>query len=161
MHTKSSVYDFSIQKLHDDESIPFSGFKDKVLLVVNTASKCGYTPQYKTLEQLYKKYKDQGLVVLGIPSGDFGGQEFGSDQETQKFCEINYGVTFPLATKTQVSGNQPHPFYEWASKESGEVPQWNFHKYLIDRSGKLVGSYASSVDPLDKEIVQKVEVLLQ
>lgn len=161
VQANKTFYDFKIEKLRDDGDIQFLDFKNKPVLVVNTASKCGYTPQYKGLEQLHQKYEKQGLVVLGIPSGDFGGQEFESDQETQKFCEVNYGVTFPLATKTKVSGDQAHAFYTWAEETSGNAPQWNFHKYLIDSTGQLVASYPSSVDPMDAKLTEKVETLLK
>src|SRR5438045_3187886 len=110
-------------------------YQGKVLLVVNTASQCGYTPQYEGLEQLQRRYKDKGLVVLGFPSNDFGAQEPGSNQEIAKFCEINYGVSFPMFAKSAVAKGTINPFYERLAQASNSRPRWNFHKYLVDRKG--------------------------
>jgi glutathione peroxidase len=134
-------------------------YKGKVLLVVNTASQCGYTPQYEGLEKLYKRYKDKGLVVLGFPSNDFGGQEPGSNKEIAKFCEVNYGVSFPLFTKTSVKG-APNPFYQKLIKATGAAPAWNFHKYLVDRSGAKAWSYDTATEPDDRKLVKEIERLL-
>jgi glutathione peroxidase len=139
--------------------MPLSSFKGKTLLVVNTASECGYTPQYADLEKTWKTYKDRGLVIIGVPSNDFGGQEPGSEAEIKKFCEANYDVDFPLTTKNAVKGEAAHPFYKWAGHQAGE-PKWNFHKYLIAPDGTLVGGYASKVKPDAPELVQAIEASL-
>ncbi len=125
-------------------------FKDKVVLVVNTASQCGFTPQYQGLQRLWQDYRDQGLVVLGVPSNDFGGQEPGSSHDVASFCEINYGVTFPLLDKQHVTGPNAHPLYQWANGQAGALgaPRWNFHKYLIGRDGRLRDWFASTRPPI-------------
>jgi glutathione peroxidase len=126
-----------------------STLSGKVVLVVNTASQCGFTPQYQGLEALWREYRDKGLVVLGIPSNDFGGQEPGSDAQVASFCEINYGVDFPLLSKQTVSGMAAHPFYRWAAERTGPlgVPRWNFHKILVGRDGRLVDWFSSLTPP--------------
>ena len=128
--TKNDAGAFEFQNIDEDGVIKLSDFKGKVVLIVNTASQCGFTPQYKALQDLYSKYKDDGLVVLGVPSNDFGAQEPGSSKDIAKFCEINYGVTFPLTSKQIVSGDKAHPFYIWAKEQLGfgTAPKWNFHK---------------------------------
>ena len=135
-------------------------YSGSVLLVVNTASKCGYTPQYEGLEKLYRRYKDQGLVVLGFPSNDFGGQEPGSAKEIAKFCEQNYGVSFPMFAKTSVTAGAANPFYERLAGASGSRPQWNFHKYLVDRRGGRVLAFGTKVTPEDRKLVAEIERLL-
>jgi len=135
-------------------------YEGKVLLVVNTASQCGYTPQYEGLEKIYRRYKDQGLVVIGFPSNDFGGQEPGSNKEIAKFCEINYGVSFPMFAKSAVAKGTVNPFYERLAQASDSRPRWNFHKYLVDRRGEKVLAYASAITPSDREFVVEVERLL-
>ena len=135
-------------------------YEGKVLLVVNTASQCGYTPQYEGLEALHRRYKDKGLVVLGFPSNDFGGQEPGSNREIAKFCEINYGVSFPMFAKTSVAKGSVNPFYTRLAKASKSTPRWNFHKYLVDRRGEKVLAYGSTVTPDDPKLVSAIERLL-
>lgn len=135
-------------------------YEGKVLLVVNTASQCGYTPQYEGLEKLYRRFKDKGLVVLGFPSNDFGGQEPGSNADIAKFCEVNYGVSFPMFTKTAVAKGHVNPFYQRLTAASKSTPRWNFHKYLVDRSGQKVLAYPSDVDPQDPRLVREIEKLL-
>lgn len=142
----------------DDASL--CGYSGKVLLVVNTASQCGYTPQYDGLEKLYRKYRARGLVVLGFPSNDFGGQEPGSAKEIAKFCEVNYGVTFPMFAKTSVSAGAANPFYEKLATASGSRPRWNFHKYLVDRRGMKVVPFDTKVTPQDPKFVAEIERLL-
>jgi glutathione peroxidase len=131
-------------------------------MVVNTASKCGFTKQYAGLERLYKTYKDRGFIIVGVPSNDFGSQEPGNSGEIAQFCEINYGVTFPMAGKEVVSGAQRHPFYAWAHEVLGfgTAPKWNFHKYLIDREGKLVDYFYTFTDPESKRVKEAIERLL-
>lgn len=135
-------------------------YQGKVVLIVNTASKCGFTPQYEGLEALYRKYKDRGLVVLGFPSNDFGSQEPGTAQEIQAFCKNTYGVEFPMFEKTTVTARNAEPIYQTLGRLSGEFPQWNFHKYLLGRDGKLVASYPSKVDPQSASVTQQIEKLL-
>lgn len=156
-HSKKekSVHDFSMKSI-DGKNIALSSFKGKKLLIVNVASECGYTPQYKDLEELSKKYKDK-LVVLGFPANDFGGQEPGSDAEIKGFCTKNYGVSFPMFSKITVKGEGMHPFYKFLSSKDlngnvGDAPKWNFCKYLVDENGKVLKFFPSSVKPMDKEI---------
>lgn len=132
----------------------------QVLLVVNTASKCGFTPQYEGLEALHAKYKAQGFAVLGFPSNDFMGQEPGSEEEIQEFCTLTYGVKFPMFEKVQVRGDTPTPLYADMIKATGEAPGWNFHKYLIDRSGKVIASFGSRTTPQDPKLVAAIEKAL-
>ncbi len=159
LHT---AYDFSFQTLMGKEPMPLAQYKGKVLLIVNTASHCGFTPQYEALEKLYLHYKAQGLVVIGVPSNDFAGQEPGSNEEIANFCRITYGVTFPMASKEVVSGKNAHPFYKWARTELGfgTAPKWNFHKYLINREGKLVTYFNSTTSPEANRVKQAIEQLL-
>lgn len=158
-----NAYGFSFSSLMSSEPLALSNYKGKVILIVNTASECGFTPQYKDLEELYKKYKDKGLVVIGIPSNDFGKQEPGSSEQIAKFCEVNYGVTFPIAKKEVVSGKDAHPFYVWAKAKLGALsaPKWNFSKYLIDKNGNLVDYYVSTTKPMDDKITKKIDMLLK
>jgi glutathione peroxidase len=135
-------------------------YAGKVVLVVNTASECGYTPQYEGLETLYRKYRERGLVVLGFPANDFGGQEPGSNKEIAQFCEINYGVSFPMFAKSAVAKGAINPFYERLAQASNSRPRWNFHKYLIDRKGEKVLAYESAVTPTDPKFVREIERLL-
>lgn len=134
-------------------------FRGKVVLVVNTASQCGFTPQYQGLEELWRSYRDKGLVVLGIPSNDFGGQEPGSNAQVQNFCQLNYGVDFPLMEKQVVTGNQAHPLYRWAAAQTGAlgVPRWNFHKLLIGRDGRLVDWFSSMTDPASDRLKSAID----
>jgi len=135
-------------------------FEGKVLLVVNTASYCGYTHQYEGLEALYRKYKDRGLVVVGFPSNDFGKQEPGTNQEIAEFCRLTYGVQFPMFEKSSVSDLKSNPLFSDLAARTGKSPQWNFHKYVIDRSGAPVASFTSQVEPTDKSLVSLIERLL-
>ena len=133
----------------------------KVLLIVNTASKCGFTPQYDALEKLYAEYKDRGFAVLGFPSNDFRGQEPGSEEEIKEFCTLTYGVKFPMFEKVHVKAEDANPFYvKLATASDGRYPSWNFYKYLVDRNGKVVADFPSKVTPDDKELVTKIKALL-
>ncbi|MBI2318167.1 MAG: glutathione peroxidase [Betaproteobacteria bacterium] len=132
-------------------------YQGKVLLVVNTASQCGYTPQYEGLEKLYRRYRDKGLVVIGFPSNDFGGQEPGSNKGIAKFCEVNYGVSFPMFAKSAVAKGTINPFYARLAQVSNSRPRWNFHKYLIDRKGEKVLAYESAVTPSDPKLLGAIE----
>ena len=141
----------------DERAQSLCQYAGKVLLIVNTASQCGYTPQYEGLEALYRRYRDRGLVVLGFPSNDFGGQEPGSNKEIASFCVNQYAVDFPMFAKTELRAN---PLYQELAKASGQAPRWNFHKYLVDRSGRQVQSFATQVEPKDPKLISAIERLL-
>ena len=145
-----SAYQFAFEGLTTD-SLPLSAYGGRVILVVNTASKCGFTPQYAGLQQLYDGYRARGLVIVGVPSNNFGGQEPGTVREIQQFCRANYGVTFPMSAKYDVVGPQAHPFYKWASAKLGPSaqPQWNFHKILIGRDGRPIAAFPSRMTPME------------
>lgn len=132
----------------------------KVVLVVNTASKCAYTPQYDGLEKLYERYRVRGLVVAGFPSNDFAGQEPGTEQQIRDFCRLTYAVEFPMFEKVRVKGAAADPFYQYLASETGEAPRWNFHKYLLDRDGRVIASFPSNVRPDDRRLVGMIEELL-
>ena len=152
-----AILKHSFNRLQDETPQNLCQYAGKVVLVVNTASYCGFTNQYEGLEALYGKYKDKGLVVLGFPSNDFGKQEPGNDKEIADFCFNTYAVKFPMFSKTVVRGNGRNLFYTELAKATGQTPQWNFHKYLIDRNGKRVTSFASEVTPGDKTLIAAVE----
>src|SRR5678816_2694411 len=142
----------------DERTQSLCEYSGKVLVVVNTASECGYTPQYEGLEALYRKYKDQGLVVMGFPMNDFGGQEPGSNKQISTFCVNQYAIDFPMFAKTDLKTN---PLYAELQKATGESPKWNFHKYVVDRSGQRVQSFGTKVEPSDPKLVGAIERLLQ
>ena len=154
----ANAYDFSFDKI-DGGALPMSQFKGKTVLVVNTASFCGYTYQYEGLEKLWKQYKDKGLVIVGVPANNFGDQEPGSNAEIQKFCTAKYDVDFPMAAKVEVVGGRAHPFYKWARQTFGssKAPEWNFHKYLVSADGELVGAFPSAVEPGSKQLKNAIE----
>lgn len=156
-----SAYDFTMATI-DGKPMPLAQYKGRVLLVVNTASFCGYTPQYEGLETLYETYKDKGLTVVGVPSGDFAGQEYKSNGEIKTFCESKFGIKFPMAEKAVVTGDKAAPFYRWAADTLGKdkTPKWNFHKYLVDRDGRLVGAFSSKTTPMSPELTGAVEQAL-
>lgn len=135
-------------------------FSGRVVLIVNTASKCAYTPQYEGLEVVYSRYRARGLVVAGFPSNDFGAQEPGTEKQVQDFCRLTYGVQFPMFAKTRVRGNSADPLYRHLADVTGEAPRWNFHKYLLDRDGRVVASFPSQVDPQDERLIAAIERLL-
>lgn len=157
----TSIYDFKIQALDSDEVIDLKSFEGKKILIVNVASKCGYTPQYKDLQTLYEQYSDR-LVILGFPCNQFFGQEPGSESQIQQFCTATYGVTFPMTTKVDVKGKDQHPIYKWLThkelngKDDYKV-SWNFNKFLIDKNGQLMAHFGSRVNPLDEEIISLLE----
>jgi len=135
-------------------------FSNKVMLIVNTASRCAYTDQYDGLEKLYSKYKEKGLVVIGFPSNDFGHQEPGNEKSIKEFCRLTYGVKFPMYEKTAVIGSSADPLFKTLAKASGETPRWNFHKYLIDKNGRLIGSYNSAVTPENQKLISTIKQAL-
>lgn len=143
-----------------DEPLSLCQHAGKVVLIVNTASECGYTPQYDGLEKLYRRYRDRGFVVLGFPANDFGGQEPGTNSEIARFCRVNYGITFPVFAKTAVVGPKANPLFRDLAAKTGKPPRWNFHKYLLDRAGRPVGVFESAVDPQDRRITAQIEKLL-
>ena len=157
----AGAYDFVFESI-DGEKLPLNAFRGKVILVVNTASRCGFTRQYKALQSLWSKYRNQGLIVLGIPSNDFGRQEPADESEIKTFCEVNFNVDFPMTSKVNVKGESAHPFYKWARDEMGSIaiPRWNFHKYLIAADGRLIDWFASTTDPESKRLVSAIEALL-
>ena len=143
-----------------DEPVLLCRFRGKVLLIVNTASECGYTPQYEGLEGLYRRYRDKGFAVLGFPANDFGGQEPGSNKEIAQFCRVNYGITFPMFAKTSVMGANANPLFHELAARTGKPPRWNFHKYLLDRAGQPVAVFESAVEPEDPRVTAQIEKLL-
>lgn len=158
----SNFYDYSARRIDGSEA-KMSDYKDKVVLVVNTASKCGYTPQYEGLEKLYKTYADRGLVVLGFPCNQFGAQEPGNEAEITQFCSLTYDVTFPMYAKVDVNGASTHPIYQFLKSEKAgllgtEGIKWNFTKFLIDRNGKVVDRFAPRTEPAD--LTKAIEALL-
>lgn len=157
-----ALLDHEVRKLAGDETVNLcDAYSGKVLLIVNTASRCGFTDQYDDLEALYKKYKSDGLVVLGFPSNDFGAQEPGTEKEIRSFCRLTYGVQFPMFAKTRVSQYGPDPLYRDLAASAGRFPSWNFHKYLLGRDGALVADFASAAEPLGDDIVGKIEQALK
>jgi glutathione peroxidase len=162
MANAKTAYLFEFDSI-DGGKISLSEYKGDVILVVNTASECGFTRQYTGLQTLWDEFKDEGLVVLGIPSNDFGGQESGSDSQIKTFCEVNFDIDFPMAAKTTVKGRNAHPFYHWISEELGWMagPKWNFHKYLIARNGTLHESFSSMVSPTSTSLQEKITFLLE
>lgn len=154
-----SIYDFKVTSL-DGGTIDFAKYKGKKILIVNTASKCGYTPQYEGLEKLYEQHKDN-LVIIGFPANNFLYQEPGNDQDIKSFCQKNYGVSFPMASKIDVKGKKMHPLYVWLTQKkynnySDNSVKWNFQKYLIDEKGNLIDVFAPGVEPLSTEITSKL-----
>jgi len=155
------AFDFHKRPLGDDAPVHLCDvLGGKVVLVVNTASRCAYTPQYDGLEKLYQRYMDQGLVVAGFPSNDFAGQEPGAEKQIRDFCRLTYNVKFPMFEKLRVKGDSADPFYQYLARAAGEQPRWNFHKYLLDRNGRVVASIPSQVEPEDKRLVGMIEELL-
>jgi glutathione peroxidase len=161
----ASIYDFTLKAI-DGKQQPLSAFKGQVLLMVNVASQCGYTPQYEGLEKLYETYKSQGFLITGFPANNFGGQEPGTDVEIQTFCKSKYSVTFPMFSKISVKGADQAPLYKFLtspaanSKTTGEI-QWNFTKFLVDRNGNVVQRFEPEVEPLSKELVSAVEAAVK
>jgi glutathione peroxidase len=156
-----NAYQFEFTALAGGK-LPLSAWRGQPVLIVNTASYCGYTPQYRDLEALWRRYRDRGLVVLGVPSNDFGRQEPGTAVEIRQFCDTNFQVDFPLTEKIAVLGGNAHPFYRWIAATLGEAgaPRWNFHKYLVGTNGQLVGAWPSQVRPTDAAITNEIDTAL-
>ena len=155
------IYDFEIESI-TGEKINFSTYKNKVILLVNVASQCGFTSQYEDLQKLWDKYRKEGLIVIGLPSNQFGGQEPGSNSEIKNFCEINFNINFPLTTKIDVKGQNINSIYKWALENYGKKasPKWNFYKILINKEGKIEKTYSSITNPMSKKITSEIEKLL-
>ena len=158
--TCPAVLNYTFNSLQTGKTESLCQFRGKVLLIVNTASYCGYTHQYEGLEALYRKYKDRGLVVLGFPSNDFGGQEPGSNKEIAEFCRLTYGVEFPMFEKSSVKSVKTNPLFAELVARTGESPQWNFHKYLVDRDAKHITSFGTRVEPDSRDLIATLEKLL-
>jgi glutathione peroxidase len=156
--TAGSVHDFTLTSI-DGQAAPMSAYKGKVLLLVNVASKCGYTPQYAGLQTLYDKYKDRGLVIVGVPANNFGGQEPGTNEDIKTFCTRNYNVTFPMTSKVSVKGADMTPLYGYLTQTGGDV-KWNFTKFLVDKDGKVIQRFESKVTPDSPELTTAVEQAL-
>ncbi len=157
-----TAHDFTFTSI-EGEPLPLRQYQGKAVLVVNTASLCGFTPQYEGLQSLWDRYRAEGLVVLGVPSGDFGGQELESADEIKSFCTTNFAIDFPLTEKTSVSGPTAHPFYAWAAEELGSTakPRWNFHKYLVAKDGRLIDWFSTATGPSSRRIQAAIEAELK
>ena len=156
-----SLLDHDFRRLASDDAVNLrDSYAGKVVLVVNTASKCGNTPQYEGLEKLYQEYQDDGLVVLGFPSNDFFGQEPGTEEQIQEFCRLTYSIKFPMFEKVTVKQGSAHPFFDELAEASGTYPTWNFHKYLIGRDGQLVGEFSPRTQPYDKDLLAAIKSAL-
>jgi len=156
-----TFFDFKINSINGNK-LDLSTFNGKTILLVNVASKCGFTKQYDDLQKLYDIYKDKGLVVIGVPTNQFGGQEPGTETEIKNFCETNFNITFPMTGKYDVKGDSAHPIYLWAKDTYGKstVPKWNFHKILINKEGKIDDTFASFTGPMSKKIINKLDQIL-
>ena len=155
------AYDFSFKNI-DGTNLNLSNYKGKVIVVINVASQCGFTNQYEDMQKLWETYQSKGVVVLGVPSNDFGGQEPGTNEDIKSFCETNFGITFPMTEKVSVKGSNAHPFYKWAKDNYGNsaIPKWNFHKIIIDKNGKVNETYSSITNPGSKRFKKTIEKLI-
>jgi glutathione peroxidase len=156
----ASIHDFTMKTI-DGKQLPLSTFKGKTVLVVNVASQCGFTPQYTALEAVYEKYKSKGLVIVGFPANNFGGQEPGTDEEIQTFCRSKYMVTFPMFSKISVKGADKAPLYQYLTSTGGGEIQWNFTKFLVDKNGKVIKRFESAVTPDSPEVISAIEGALK
>ena len=161
VHSSEKVFhDFTIESI-SGETINLSDYKSKVVLLVNTASKCGFTPQYSGLQKIYERYKDDGLVVLGVPTNDFN-QELSKESDVKEFCEIRFGVEFPMSSIQPIRGENAHPIYKWIKSNVSVIgqPRWNFHKYLIGKDGKIINWFSSMTSPTSEGLVNQIETAL-
>ena len=156
------AYDFEFKDL-DGSALNLSNYKGKVLVVVNVASQCGFTKQYEDMQKIWEKYQEKGLVMIGVPSNDFGKQEPGSNTEIKNFCEAKFGITFPMTEKVSVKGTNAPPFYIWAEKNHGNsaIPKWNFHKIIVDKSGKIADTFTSITNPSSKKFTNRLDKLIK
>jgi len=154
------AYEYSFKDL-DGEELKLSDFKNKVIVITNVASKCGFTSQYEDLQTIWEKYQEKGLVVIGVPSSSFN-QEFQTNEEVKNFCEAKFGISFPMTQKEEVRGSNAHPFYKWAKETYGSksVPKWNFHKIVIDKNGKVFDTFASMTNPTSNKFIKAIEKAL-
>ena len=152
------AYDFQFKDL-DGSALNLSEYKGKVIIIVNVASQCGFTKQYEDMQNIWEKYQSKGIVMLGIPSNDFGKQEPGTNEEIKNFCEAKFGITFPMTEKVSVKGPESHPFYIWARENHGKsaIPKWNFHKIIVGRNGKIDDTFASITNPSSKKFIEAIE----
>ena len=152
------AYDFQFKDL-DGSTLSLSEYKGKIIVAVNVASQCGFTKQYEDMQNIWDKYQSKGIIMLGIPSNDFGGQEPGSSTEIKNFCEAKFGITFPMTEKVSVKGSEAHPFYVWARKNHGigAIPKWNFHKIIVNKNGKISDTFASFTKPTSKKFINLIE----
>ena len=155
----ASAHDFAFPSIEGDP-LPMTSFAGKAILLVNTASRCGFTYQYEALQTLWSDYRDRGLVVLGVPSNDFANQEPGSNEEIKHFCEVNVSSDFPMTEKQRVTGAEAHPLYRWVAAETGEQPSWNFHKYLITPTGAVVDVWSARTEPTAPPVLAAIEAVL-
>ena len=155
------AYDFNFKDL-DGADLKLNEFKGKVIIVVNVASKCGFTKQYDDMQKVWEKYQSKGIIMLGVPSNDFGSQEPGNNEDIKNFCEAKFGISFPMTEKVKVKGEEAHPFYLWAKKNHGKsaIPKWNFHKIIINRDGKIAETFSSITNPSSKKFINAIEKLL-
>ena len=155
------AYDFTFKDL-DGSNLSLSEYKQKVIVVVNVASKCGFTSQYDDMQKVWDEYQKKGVVMIGVPSNDFGNQEPGNSEDIKNFCESKFGITFPMTEKVSVKGDDAHPFYKWAVKNHGKsaIPKWNFHKIIVDREGKVSETFSSITSPSSKKFIKAIEKLL-
>jgi len=155
------AYDFNFKDL-DGTDLELNEYKGKVIIVVNVASKCGFTKQYEDMQKIWEKYQSKGIIMLGVPSNDFGNQEPGTSSDIKNFCEAKFGISFPMTEKVTVKGDDAHPFYLWAKKNYGKsaVPKWNFHKIIINRDGKIEETFSSITSPSSKKFITAIESLL-
>ena len=155
------AYDFKFKDL-DGSLLSLSEYKVKIIVAINVASQCGFTKQYEDMQEVWEKYQSKGIVVLGIPSNDFGKQEPGSNEDIKNFCEAKFGISFPMTEKVSVKGSDAHPFYIWAKENFGKsaIPKWNFHKIIIDKNGKIVETFSSITSPSSRKFIKTLEKLI-
>ena len=156
------AYDFNFKDL-DGTNLNLSDYKNKVIIIVNVASQCGFTKQYEDMQKVWEKYQKEGIVMIGVPSNDFGNQEPGNNSEIKNFCEAKFGITFPMTEKVSVKGEDAHPFFIWAKNNYGKsaIPKWNFHKIVIGKDGKVADTFASITKPTSKKFISKIENLIK
>jgi len=155
------AYDFKFKDL-DGSTISLSEYKAKIIVVVNVASQCGFTNQYEDMQKVWEKYQKKGVIILGVPSNDFGNQEPGNNKEIKDFCEAKFGISFPMTEKVSVKGSEAHPFYIWARENHGRsaIPKWNFHKIIIDKNGKIAETFASITNPSSQKFIKALDKLI-
>mgnify|MGYP006091421009 CR=1 FL=1 len=156
------AYDFNFNDL-DGAVLNLSTYKNKVIIIVNVASQCGFTSQYEDMQKIWEDYEKKGVIIIGVPSNDFGNQEPGSSEEIKNFCEAKFGITFPVTEKVKVKGSEAHPFYQWAERNHGRsaVPKWNFHKIIVNKSGKIEDTFASITKPTSSKFIKVIEKLIK